>query len=668
MKTHVAMQKRNLSIILFSFLAISLQAQIYDPVTWDFRYEKKGENIYDLIFTANIQSGSHIYSMDIPEGGPIPTTFLIDSLLSYSIDGKPFEVTHPEEVFDEAFGFKIKIFNKKAEFRQKIIGKSPSFTVKGEVDFMSCNKSTCSPPKEVAFEVPVGYGKKGAAIEAGSRTTGSQPLPPKRGILRFFIASFLLGLLGVITPCVYPMIPMTVAFFTRGSENRSKAILNAIIFGISIVLIYASPGIIISLTGAGAGFANALSTHWIPNTIFFMLFVLFAVSFFGAFEMVLPNKWANNADSKVDKGGLLAAFFMALTTVIVSFSCTGPIVGGLLVEAARGDVLRPTVGMFAFGLAFALPFTLFALFPALLTKLPRSGGWLNSIKVVLGFLMLAFSMKFLMTIDSVYSLGLLSRDLFLAVWIVLFSLLGLYLMGKIRFAHDSELEHIGPFRLFLIIAVFSFVFYLIPGLFGAPLEGVAALLPPQETSWFSRRSEASKNKTPILQGILPTNVSALCSEPKYKDLFEMPLGLHGYFDLKQGLACAKEQGKPALLDFKGHACANCKLMEAKVWSNPEILKRLRENFVIISLYEDDRTVMPENEWFVSSVDGKMKKTIGKQNEDLEITRFSTNALPLYVISDYDGNAIITPTPTNLKIEEYKTWLDNGLKAFNSVKK
>jgi thiol:disulfide interchange protein DsbD len=282
--------------------------------------------------------------------------------------------------------------------------------------------------------------------------------------------------------------------------------------------------------------------------------------------------------------------------------------------------------------------------------------------------MLAFSLKFLMTIDSVYSLGLLSRDLFLAVWIVLFSLLGLYLMGKIKFAHDSDLGHIGPFRLFLIIAVFSFVFYLIPGLFGAPLEGVAALLPPQETSWFSRRSETPENKAPIVEWILPKNVSALCSEPKYMDLFEMPLGLHGYFELKQGLACAREQGKPALLDFKGHACANCKLMEAIVWSDPEILKRLREDFVIISLYEDDRTVLPENEWYVSSVDGKMKKTIGKQNEDLEITRFSTNALPLYVISDYDGNAVITPMPTNLKTEEYKTWLDNGLKAFNLLKK
>lgn len=407
------------------------------------------------------------------------------------------------------------------------------------------------------------------------------------------------------------MIPMTVAFFTRGSENRSKSILNALIFGISIVIIYASPGIIISLTGAGAGFANTLSTHWIPNIIFFLLFVIFAASFFGAFEIMLPNKWASSADSRVDKGGILAAFFMALTTVIVSFSCTGPIVGSLLVEAARGDVLRPTIGMFAFGLAFALPFTLFALFPAVLSKLPRSGGWLNSIKVVLGFLMLAFSMKFLMTIDSVYSLGLLSRDVYLAVWIVLFTLLGFYLAGKIKFAHDSEIQHIGTFRLFLIIIVFSFVVYLIPGLFGAPLTGLSALLPPQEKSWLSQPPAVSEGKV----ASLPSFSGSLCSEPRFSDRFEMPLGLNGYFDLKQGLSCAKEQGKAVLLDFKGHACANCKLMEAKVWSDPEVLKLLKDNFVIISLYADDRFELPENEWFTSGLDGKVKKTIGKQNED-----------------------------------------------------
>jgi thiol:disulfide interchange protein DsbD len=461
------------------------------------------------------------------------------------------------------------------------------------------------------------------------------------------------------------MIPMTVAFFSQGSEDRGKAVFKALIFGISIVLIYSSLGIIVSLTSAGAGFANALSTHWIPNTIFFLLFVVFAVSFFGAFEILLPNSWVTRADSRVDKGGILAAFFMGLTTVIVSFSCTGPIIGALLVEAASGDVLRPTFGMIGFGLAFALPFTIFALFPSIMNRIPKSGGWLNSIKVVLGFIMLAFSMKFLMTIDGVYSLGLLSRNLFLAIWIVLFSLLGLYLMGKIKFAHDSDLPHIGTFRLFLIIAVFTFVVYLIPGLFGAPLNGLSSFLPAQETSEFNLPKLIMENRSVSVPSNQSVPTSQLCSEPVHSDLFSMPLGLKGYFDYKQGLVCAKEQGKPVLIDFKGHACANCKRMEAKVWADPEILRRLRDNFVIIALYVDDRTQLPENEWIISAIDGKQKKTIGKISEELEISKFKTNALPLYVITDYEGNALNKPMPTNLNIEEYKKWLDEGVALFKS---
>ena len=299
------------------------------------------------------------------------------------------------------------------------------------------------------------------------------------------------------------MIPMTVAFFSQGSENRRRSVIKALIFGFSIILIYSSLGIIVSLTSAGAGFANTLSTHWLPNALFFALFVIFATSFFGAFEIVLPNKWVAGADSRVDKGGIMASFFMGLTTVIVSFSCTGPIIGALLVEAASGDVLRPTLGMLGFGIAFALPFTIFALFPSIMSRIPKSGGWLNSIKVVLGFIMLAFSMKFLMTIDSVYSLGLLSRDLFLAIWIVLFSLLGFYLAGKIKFSHDSDLQHIGTFRLFLIITVFSFVVYLIPGLFGAPLKGLSSFLPSQTTSELNLPGLISANRSS--QGISVQN-------------------------------------------------------------------------------------------------------------------------------------------------------------------
>jgi thiol:disulfide interchange protein DsbD len=429
-------------------------------------------------------------------------------------------------------------------------------------------------------------------------------------------------------------------------------------------LIYASLGVIVSLTSAGAGFANSLSVHWIPNIIFFALFIVFAASFFGAFEIVLPNKWVSGVDAKADKGGIFASFFMGFTTVIVSFSCTGPIVGALLVEAATGgNALRPTIGMAGFGCAFALPFTVFALFPAVMNKLPKSGGWLNSIKVFLGFIMLAFSMKFLMTIDSVYNLKLISRDVYLAVWIVLFALLGFYLLGKIKFAHDSDLPYISFSRLIVSVATFSFVVYLTLGLFGAPLKPLAPLLPSQSKSQINIPL-LMQNRGEVVTSERQNRLSQLCSEPKYNNIFDMPLGLSGYFDLQQGLACAKEQGKPVLIDFKGHACANCKVMEVEVWSDAEVLKRLRDNFVIIALYVDDKTELPENEWIISKIDGKVKKTIGKLNEDIEISLFKTNALPLYVITDYEGVPLNKPMPTNRNVEEYKRWLDDGFNKFN----
>ncbi len=660
--------KKFVLIISFILFISHLSAQIYDPVTWDFSYEKRGDNQYELIFTATIDKGSHIYSMDIPSGGPIPTSFRYDSISGYKLDGKTYEVTKPLEVFDDAFGFKIKTFSNTAEFRQKISAVSSSFTVIGSVNFMACNNATCSPPKDVEFAIKIGDKTENKVIKNILNTgAGSKPVKPDRGLLKFFLISLLAGFAGVLTPCVFPMIPMTVAFFSQGTAERGKAVFKAIIFGISIVLIYSSLGIVVSLTSAGAGFANTLSTHWIPNTIFFLLFVIFAISFFGAFEILLPNSWVTGADTRVDKGGILAAFFMGLTTVIVSFSCTGPIIGALLVEAASGDVLRPTLGMIGFGIAFALPFTIFALFPSIMSRIPKSGGWLNSIKVVLGFIMLAFSMKFLMTIDSVYSLGILSRSLFISIWIVIFFLLGLYLLGKIKFSHDSDIPHIGVFRLFLVIIVFTFVVYLIPGLFGAPLNGLSSFLPPQSNSDFNLPKMIMENRSLTAPDMQTNQSNTICSEPKYNDIFQMPVGLNGYFDYKQGLACAKEQNKPVLIDFKGHACANCKRMDAKVWSDPEIFNRLRNNFVIIELYVDDRTQLPENEWIVSAIDGKQKKTIGKLYEDLEISKYKTNALPLYVITDSEGNALNTPMPTNLNIEEYKKWLDEGLSNFNSQK-
>ncbi len=656
---------RKLTIAVFlTMLAVYVHSQIYDPVTWSFDYEKKDGESYELIFTALIEKGSHIYSMDVPEGGPIPTTFTFDTLPDYILEGNVVEVTAPEELFDEAFGFRIKSFSNKAEFRQKVRSTAPSFSVSGMLNFMSCNNVTCSPPKDIEFIITVGTPVSVASPpEQLNQTSGVELTAPKSGLLKFFIISLLAGFAGILTPCVFPMIPMTVAFFSQGSDNRSRSVFKAVIFGISIVLIYTALGLVISLTSAGAGFANSLSTHWIPNLVFFVLFLIFAISFFGAFEIVLPSSWVTRADSRVDRGGVAASFFMGLTTVIVSFSCTGPIIGVLLVEAATGDTLRPTIGMLGFGLAFALPFTIFALFPSIISRLPKSGGWLNSVKVVLGFIMLAFSMKFLMTIDSVYSFKLLSRDIFLSIWIVIFTLLGLYLLGKIRFSHDSELPYIGTLRLFLVIAVFTFVLYLVPGLFGAPLKGLSAMLPSPETSKFNLVKVIEEGKPVEQLSLYPDFTSQLCSAPKYDEIFDMPLGLKGYYEYRQGLACAREVEKPVLLDFKGHACANCKMMEAKVWSDPGVLQRLKEDFVIVALYVDNRTQLPEEEWITSSVDGKIKKTIGKINEDLEISKFKTNALPLYVITDHDGNPLNTPMTTNPDPSAFARWLDEGKELF-----
>ena len=675
------MRIRN-AIILAALILIpvtSLQAQVMEPVKWSFRSEKTADNKFDIIMTADIDHGWHLYAMDIAEGGPIATSFTFDKPSAYTLDGKPVAVDKPEVKFDNSFGMNIGMHSEKAEFRQKITVSQFPVTVKGFVTFMSCDDKQCLPPRDVEFDITI-TGNTSAAVSAND--SGAEPsvataaggfkmqsatpetIPqqkPARGLLRFFLISLLAGFAGVLTPCVFPMIPMTVAFFSQGAEKKGSAIGKALIFGLSIILLYSLLGIIVSLTSAGAGFANTLSTHWIPNLIFFLLFLVFAASFFGAFEIVMPAKWVGSTDSKVDKGGALAAFFLGLTTVLVSFSCTGPIVGALLVEAASGDVLRPTIGMFGFGLAFALPFTLFALFPSWMKKMPKSGGWLNSVKVVLGFIMLAFSLKFASTIDTVYSLGILSRDIYLAIWIVIFILMGFYLMGKIKFAHDSDVQHIGVFRLVLIIASFSFAVYLVPGLFGAPLTRISALLPPRETSGFNLMKAISNNRGGGPAAV--TAGSAICETPKYAGFLYFEYGLEGYFDLEQGLACAQKLNKPVLIDFKGHACANCKEMDARVWSDPEVQRRIRENFVLVGLYVDDRTKLPDNEVFVSKVDGKEKKTMGKKNEDIEISMFNTNTLPLYAIVDPYGKPLIETRGTDFNIQEYIKWLDSGSEAY-----
>lgn len=479
----------------------------------------------------------------------------------------------------------------------------------------------------------------------------------------FFLFAILAGFAGILTPCVFPMIPMTVAFFSQGTENRFKSIVKAFIFGLSIILIYTSIGLIVSLTSAGADFASSMSTHWIPNLIFFLLFMAFAASFLGMFELILPSRLVNSADKQADRGGYLAAFFMGLTTVLVSFSCTGPIVGALLVEAASGEVIKPTIGMFGFALAFALPFTLFAIFPSWLNNLPKSGGWLNSVKVVLGFIVLAFGLKFLSNMDQTYHLGLLSRDVFLAIWIVIFTLMGFYLLGKIKFSHDSDLPHIGVPRLALIIATFTFVLYLIPGLFGAPLKAVSGLIPPQDSQVFNLPALISENSGG--NSTEEQSSIAVCEQPKYADFLHLPYGLEGYFDYQQGLECARKLNKPILLDFKGHACSNCKEMEGKVWSDSQVLKRLREDYLVIALYVDDRTKLPESEWVVSEYDGKVKKTIGKRYADFQISRYKVNTQPYYVLIDHDEKMLTTPRSHDLDVDEYINFLDEGLENFQN---
>jgi len=688
--------RRTLTGLLLLLSAVTLKSQVLEPVTWSFRSEKTGDNTFELVMTAELDKNWHLYAMDIEPGGPIPTSFTFEPGAGFTLSRKTVEVTKPEVKFDNSFSMNIGMHSGKAEFRQKVTVSQSPVMVKGYVTFMSCDDKQCLPPRDVEFAIELKGASTTAAADgvqenvtepagdtllqeaagnldiatAQSATIGQvspdlTPVEkPKRGFLKFFLLSMLAGFAGILTPCVFPMIPMTVAFFSQGSEKKGPAIGKALFFGFTIVLLYSLLGIIVSLTSAGAGFANTLSTHWIPNLLFFMLFLVFAASFFGAFEIVLPSRWVSSTDSKVDRGGALAAFFLGLTTVLVSFSCTGPIVGALLVEAASGDVLRPTIGMFGFGLAFALPFTLFALFPSWMNKMPKSGGWLNSVKVVLGFIILAFSLKFASVIDTVYGLGILSRDIYLAIWIVLFFLLGLYLMGKIKFSHDSDVPHIGVFRLVLIIASFTFAIYLVPGLFGAPLTRISALLPPRETSGFNLLKAISENRGGGAV-VTTTEESAICGTPKYSDFLHFEYGLQGYFDLEEGLACARQLNKPVLIDFKGHACANCKEMDARVWSDPEVQKRIRENFVLVGLYVDDRTKLPENEVFVSKVDGKEKKTIGKKNEDIEISMFNTNTLPLYAIVDPSGKPLIETRGTDFDIQAYIDWLDRGVEAYRN---
>jgi thiol:disulfide interchange protein DsbD len=613
-------------ITMLLSLALLVQAQIVNPTKWSFDSKVDGEFV-DLIFEATIDEGWHLYDTYLPEGGPIATTFVFEDTTLFAKVGDIQKTPEPEIHFDETFQMNVGYFGGKATLVQRVkLNSNEPTEIKGYVLFMSCNDETCTPPEEVDFSFKLNQSNtKEVAVEPTAKSTRSSG---GQSLWLFVLISALAGLAAILTPCVFPMIPMTVSFFMRGSDNRGKAIKTGIFFGLSIVAIFTLLGALFSVGIFGPNVGSILSTHWIPNLLFFILFLVFAISFFGAFEIMLPSSLVNKTDSKADKGGLIGAFFMALTTVIVSFSCTGPFIGALIIEAVQDGGMRPLIGMFFFGLAFATPFTLLAIFPSALNKLPKSGGWLNAIKVVFAFVLLAFGLKFLSNIDQVYGFGILNREIYLAIWVVVFFLLGLYFIGKIKFSHDSDLPYVSVGRLFLAIVTFTFVVYLFTGLFGAPLKSISALIPPPSVN------AVAFNNAQVQHSAVSS--SAECGPAKYADKLHLPHGLPGYFDYEQGLACAKEQGKPVFVVFKGHACANCKKMENSVWTNPEVQKMLAEKYVIVGLYTDDRTKLDESEWITSKVDGKVKKTLGKKNLDLQISKYETNSIPYHVIIEPDG--------------------------------
>jgi thiol:disulfide interchange protein DsbD len=646
---------------------------ILEPVKWDIKTEKKGNSI-DIFFTAHIDKGFHLYSLNVPEDGPLPTDFSFEESTLFKRDGGVVEVTPSIEEYDDVFEMNINFFEHEATFKQTVSFTSDDEIVPviGEIAYMVCNDVGCvALYEDIVININPETGEIVDAFEDDSGELASieetDITGKKASMWGFFILSFIGGLAAILTPCVFPMIPMTVSFFMKEGQDKAKGRAQAILYGVSIIAIYTFIGSILAVV-AGPDIANWLSTHWLPNILFFLVFVIFAASFFGWFEITLPHWMVNKSDQAADKGGFMGPIFMAMTLVLVSFSCTGPIVGTILVESAGGQVVKPIIGMLGFSLAFAIPFTLFAFFPSLLSNLPKSGGWLNSVKVVLGFLELALGLKFLSIADQTYHWGILDREIYLAFWIVIFFLMGLYLLGKLKFAHDSDVPFLSVPRLALSIITFTFVMYLIPGMFGAPLKALSGYLPPQQTHDFDLNTIIRNNvKLYAGSGGGGEAPSEICETPKYNEFLHLPHGLEGYFDYEQAVQCAREQNKPIFIDFTGHGCVNCREMEANVWSDPRVLKKLRDDYIIVALYVDDKTKMSEDEWVTSTYDGKVKKTIGKKYADLQITKFGVNAQPFYVLMGHNGEVLAQPRAYDLDVHAFVKFLDTGVKNFNKSK-
>ena len=678
--------KKLVTLLMFTFLALAVQAQILTPVKWNIKLEDSESAEKTLIFSAKLDAGWHLYDMNLPEGGPISTSFSFENLKGAKTIGTPVASKEATTVFDEQFQMELRWFAGEVSFRQKIEVTDPKhLQVGGYVEYMACNDENCLPPEQEEFafsakdinvektlaalapkedsvqEVPqdTRIAETTPADETSSATPEYVPekepqvyqsedlwKPVIEGLKAFgdttisatdtswlfiFFAGFAGGLIALLTPCVWPMIPMTVSFFLKRTKDRKKAIRDAITYGLSIIVIYLVLGLLI--TGIfGASALNDLSTNAIFNIIFFLLLVLFAVSFFGAFELVLPASWTNKLDSKADSTtGIISIFFMSFTLVLVSFSCTGPIIGTLLVQAATmGAAIGPAVGMFGFALALSIPFSLFAIFPNLLQSMPKSGGWLNSVKVVLGFLELALALKFLSVADLAYGWRLLDRETFLVLWIVIFALLGFYLLGKLKFSHDSDLKYVSVPRLFMAIISFAFSIYMIPGLWGAPLKAISAFAPPLYTQDFSLYDDE----------------------------------VHAAFDdYEAGMAYAKQHNKPVMIDFSGYGCVNCRKMEASVWTDSRVKDILENDYVLITLMVDDKTKLPEPIRIQENGKTRTLRTIGDKWSYLQRSKFGANAQPFYILLDNEGKPLAPSYAFDEDVSKYIQFLEKGLEEF-----
>lgn len=666
---------------LFTFLVLLLpmmaKAQILEPVQWTVETEKLNKNEYNIVFKAEIEDHWHLYSQYTPFGGPMPLYFeFTDTLGIERIGG----VVEPKAIikYSDIFEIDEHFFENEAVFTQKVKLVDDAATVAGVITGQACKESCV----QLTYDFEVQLGEPAVVKDATEESSAGG-----ESLWALIIEAIIWGFAALMTPCVFPMVPMTVSFFLHGDENKAVGRFKAIMYYVFIVALYTLPiAAIILITwifggdSVTADIFNWISTSWVTNILFFIVFMVFAASFFGAFEIQLPSSWVNKSDSKQSSSkGLGGVFFMALTLVLVSFACTGPIVGTVLIKSTSGEFWTPIITMMVFAMAFGLPFALCALFPSLLQNMPQSGGWLNSVKVVLGFVEIALGFKFLSVADQTYHWGLLDREVYLAIWIVCFTLLGLYLLGKIKFAHDSDVQHLSVFRLILCIVVFTFVVYMIPGMWGAPLKALSGYLPPQQTMDFDLKRINQENADKVINYVdakmsnlsvqaeqLDKKVSAavLCEEPKYADIFHLPHGLKGYYDYEQALACAKAQNKPIYIDFTGHGCVNCREMEANVWSDPRVLEMLRNDYVIVALYVDDKTKLPKEEWIIGS-DGKEKKSIGRVNADFQISKFNTNAQPYYCLMGHNGELLVDPRAYDLDRDAFVDFLKKGVENFNN---